>query len=285
MRNDTAVFILSFGRSDRVYTYQTLRSQGYTGRIYIVCSTDDKTIPLYQQEFGEENVLIFSKEDYVGKFDIGDNFSMMNVVVFARNAAWDIAKQKGLKYFIELDDDYTDFQIREPKGKVLKTHSVMCLDYIFEEFIRFMENAPQVKCIAMAQGGDYIGGVGNDIFTSLNRKRKLMNVYFNATDRPYQFYGRINEDTNCYVQNGKVGDIFLTHPSISIVQLQTQSNKGGLTEFYLETGTYVKSFYTVMFNPSAVQVQDMGDTHRRLHHHVKWQYAVPKIIREVHKKK
>ena len=111
MRNDTAVFILSFGRSDRVYTYQTLRSQGYTGRIYIVCSTDDKTIPLYQQEFGEENVLIFSKEDYVGKFDIGDNFSMMNVVVFARNAAWDIAKQKGLKYFIELDDDYTDFQM------------------------------------------------------------------------------------------------------------------------------------------------------------------------------
>jgi hypothetical protein len=150
--------------------------------------------------------------------------------------------------------------------------------------VSFLKGAPQVRSIAMAQGGDYIGGVSNDIFTSLNRKRKLMNVYFNATDRPYEFYGRINEDTNCYVQNGKVGQVFLTHPSIHVNQLQTQSNAGGLTEFYLETGTYVKSFYTVLFNPSAVQVRMMGEAHKRLHHHVEWENAVPKIIRETIRK-
>lgn len=71
---------------------------------------------------------------------------------------------------------------------------------------------------------------------------------------------------------------------MSVVQLQTQSNAGGLTEFYLETGTYVKSFYTVIFNPSAVQVRMMGNTHQRLHHHVIWENAVPKIIRERYRK-
>lgn len=227
MRADTAVLILSYGRYDRVHTYLTLRRQGYTGRIYIVCSTDDPTIPKYKEHFGEENVLVFDKEDYVGKFDIGDNFTRKNVVVYARNAAWDIAKKAGLRYFIELDDDYTNFFLREPKGDVLKSHRPNNLDVIFDAFIEFLENTPRVSSIAMAQGGDYIGGVDNDIFTSLNRKRKLMNVYFNATDRPYPFFGRINEDTNTYVHLGKTGTLFLTHPSAHITQLMTQSNGGG----------------------------------------------------------
>lgn len=160
--NRTAVFILSFGRSDRVFTYYTLRKQGYTGRIYIVCSTDDKTIPAYQEKFGEENVLIFDKDDYAGKFDIGDNFKQKNVVVFARNAVWDIAKRIGLDYFIELDDDYTGFYIREPRGAVLKSYKVKNLDRVFDSFLTFLKETPQLQSIAMAQGGDYIGGVEND---------------------------------------------------------------------------------------------------------------------------
>lgn len=111
-----------------------------------------------------------------------------------------------------------------------------------------------------------------------------MNCYFNDVNRPYKFYGRINEDVNCYIHNGKLGMVFLTHPYMSIVQPQTQTNTGGLTEFYLQNGTYVKSFYTILFNPSAVKVKTMGDAHRRLHHNVRWKNAVPCIIREKHKK-
>lgn len=53
-----------------------------------------------------------------------------------------------------------------------------------------------------------------------------MNTFFNCTARPYSFYGRINEDVNCYVQNGKTGTIFLTHPTVSINQGTTQANTG-----------------------------------------------------------
>ena len=57
-----------------------------------------------------------------------------------------------------------------------------------------------------------------------------------------------------------------------------------MTELYLDAGMYVKSFYTVMYCPSCVVVSAMGTAHRRLHHHIKWRYAVPKILRESVKK-
>ncbi len=280
---DFAVFILTFGRAEKVVTYDTLRKQGYTGKIYLICSTDDATIPKYREIYGDQ-VIVFSKDDYRGKFDIGDNFKKNNVVVFARNAAFDIARSLGLKYFLELDDDYSQFQYKLRTSEILIGKQVKSLNWLFDLLLNFLHNTPQVTSIAFAQGGDFIGGKDSGTFDSIGRKRKLMNCYFNSVDRQYQFSGRINEDVNCYVLLGKVGVLFLTHYNISVVQCLTQTNSGGLTEFYLDTGTYVKSFYTVMFNPSAVKVRAMGETHRRLHHLVKWKNAVPMIIREQHKK-
>lgn len=90
-KENFAVFILSFGRPENVVTYNTLRKQGYTGKIYIVCSTDDDTVEEYRRIYGEQ-VIVFNKNDYKDKFDIADNFERDNVVVFARNANRDIAK-------------------------------------------------------------------------------------------------------------------------------------------------------------------------------------------------
>lgn len=280
--NNFAVFILTFGRPDKVYTYNQLRKQNYTGKIHLLCSDDDKELYKYKELYHDE-VIVFSKNDYKGSFDIGDNFQKDNVVVFARNANFDIAKKMGYDYFLQLDDDYTGFQYKIPLKEKLFSLYTNNLDNIFKSFISILQNT-KVSSIAFAQGGDFIGGKDNDIFTSLHRKRKLMNCFFNKTDRPYKFLGRINEDVNCYVQNGKLGYIFLTHPNISVRQLETQQNSGGLTEFYLESGTYVKSFYTLLFNPSAVSIKTMGQTNRRLHHSINWKNAIPVIIRQKHKK-
>lgn len=57
-----------------------------------------------------------------------------------------------------------------------------------------------------------------------------------------------------------------------------------MTMVYNESGTYVKSFYSVMFSPSSVKVKVMGDKHLRLHHHVEWDKAVPLILPEIYKK-
>jgi hypothetical protein len=65
---------------------------------------------------------------------------------------------------------------------------------------------------------------------------------------------------------------------------QTQQSKGGLTELYLDKGTYVKSFYPVMYAPSAVKKSMMGDKHMRIHHRVCWNNCVPLILNEKYKK-
>jgi hypothetical protein len=277
-----AIFILSYGRPNNVVTYENLRRCGYTGKIYIICSDDDRKLDDYKSIY-KDQVIIFSKNDYRNSFDIGDNFCNDKVVVFARNANFDIAKKLGLDYFMQLDDDYQIFAYKIPTQTILLERRIKNLDRIIEYFIEYYKSI-NVKSLAFAQGGDFIGGKDNKIYEKIFNVRKVMNCYINKTDNPYQFYGRINEDTNCYVNNGMRGDLFITCPMISIVQKQTQSNTGGLTEFYLNTGTYVKSFYTVLFNPSAVKIRAMGAKYYRLHHHVSWNNAVPKIINSKYKK-
>jgi len=276
--NDFAVFILTYGRAEKVRTYRTLREQGYTGKIYLMCSDDDKQLTDYKRIYGDE-VIVFSKKDWKGKFDIGDNFTKENVVVYARNANPEIAKNLGLKYYLQLDDDYNNFRLRFAEGKKLSSSPLRDLNKIFDIFLEFLENSPATS-IAFAQGGDYIGGIDASILNRKTVRRKLMNTFFNKVSDPYQFLGRINEDVNCYIHNGKLGKIFLTHPNICVTQLQTQTNSGGLTEFYLDGGTYQKSFYTILYNPSAIKISLMGRTDKRLHHFVQWKNAVPQIIEE-----
>lgn len=107
-----------------------------------------------------------------------------------------------------------------------------------------------------------------------------MNAFFCKTDRPFKFFGRINEDVNAYVKLGSEGKLFMTLTAIGLVQTETQQSAGGLTDAYLELGTYVKSFYSVMYCPSCVRVGAMGNKDYRLHHQISWRNAVPKILDE-----
>ena len=104
--DDFIVFILSHGRANNVVTYETLRSQGYTGRVGIVIDDEDKQGDDYREKFREDNVFVFNKDEIAKNFDEvikGDR----RTVVYARNACFDIARNIGVKYFVELDDDYS----------------------------------------------------------------------------------------------------------------------------------------------------------------------------------
>lgn len=80
--------------------------------------------------------------------------------------------------------------------------------------------------------------------------------------------GRINEDVNTYTNLGRRGELFMTIGAVQLGQKQTQKNSGGMTELYLDSGTYVKSFYSVMYAPSCVKISLMGASHKRIHHQV-----------------
>tara|TARA_R100001443_G_scaffold18073_4_gene28754 strand:+ start:409 stop:1272 length:864 start_codon:yes stop_codon:yes gene_type:complete len=283
MIENFVVFILTYGRPDNVKTYKTLKRFGYTGKIYLICSDDDKQIELYKNNYKNE-VIVFSKDKYKNTFDIADNFKKMDSVIYARNACFDIAKDLGIKYFLQLDDDYTDFSYRfNDKLSYNNTRGfINKVDYVFLAILNFYKKI-SAKSIAISQNGDWIGGKDSGWAKDLSLKRKCMNSFFCSTERPFKFIGRMNDDVNTYTRLGTLGDLFLTIPNISLKQTDTQSSQGGLTEMYLSAGTYVKSFYSVMFNPSSVSVFPMG-THQRLHHRINWNNTVPKILNEKHKK-
>lgn len=281
---DFAVFILTHGRPDNVMTYNTLKKSGYTGNIYIVIDNEDKSAEKYYENFGDK-VIMFDKKEIAKTFDEADNFEDRRAIVYARNACFNIAKDLSIKYFIQLDDDYTKFDYRiNSKGNYPSGHfKIKKIDKVLDIMLEFYKTIP-AKTIAMSQGGDFIGGSQNSNATNPKLKRKCMNSFICSTERPFKFNGRINEDVNTYTRNASVGDIFLTVPIISLTQGQTQSNDGGMTDIYLDKGTYIKSFYSVIFQPSSVKVALMGDKNMRLHHRVNWNATTPVILDEKYKK-
>lgn len=289
MKNKNFVaFILSHGRADRVVTYDSLKKSGYTGRIVIVLDNEDPSAPEYISRFGSENVVIFDKAAIAETFDEGVPGDR-RTIVYARNACFDIARKLGYRYFIELDDDYTVFEWRLDNRLryITKDKAVCNLDAVFDIMLDFFKKIP-AKSIAMAQGGDYLGGGAGGEGKQLRTKRKAMNSFICDTERQFTFLGRINEDVNTYTRNTSTGDLFLQIQQVCLLQKRTQSNAGGMTEVYLDSGTYLKSFFTVMYQPSSVKVRTMGNEYvnqKRLHHRVNWMLTAPKILKEKFKKK
>lgn len=280
MRSDFCAFILSHGRPDRVLTHDTLRKAGYTGKIYIVIDDEDKTGDQYRQTFGDI-VLTFSKQTIASTFDEGDNFDGRRGVIYARNACFNLAKNIGVKYFIQLDDDYTSFSMRWNGERNYGYAPIkQRLDDLFYTVLSYFIETPRITSIALSQGGDHMGTSKGK---KVSMRRKAMNSFFCSVDRPFRFVGRVNEDTTTYTLLGREGSLFLTVLQAQLNQVQTQINQGGMTEIYLDQGTYVKSFYSVMYAPSCVQVGEMGDPRSsasRMHHVINWHKAVPLILRE-----
>lgn len=286
-RKDFAVLILTHGRAGKVYTYNCLRKHGYTGQIYLMVDNEDSEIPQYKELYGDQ-VVVFDKQAAIDITDSGDNFGKRNSVVYARNYTFEVAKQLGITYFLELDDDYTDFRYAFDNDRqyITKSCTIKSLDSVIDAMLQYFIDSGATT-LAMAQGGDFIGGAEARL-AKLHKRgqfaRKVMNSFFCSVDRPFKFMGRINEDVNLYAENGLRGSLFITAPRIRLHQKQTQANDGGLTDIYLDLGTYVKSFYSVMYAPSCVKISELGVTARRLHHRLNWKHACPMIVPESYKK-
>lgn len=282
MRSDFAVFILSHGRADNVITVRTLEKLGYTGDWYVIIDDEDEQAETYYQNYGQDHVIMFSKDESALITDTADLIEKRNTVLFARNMCHGIAESLGLTYFLELDDDYKDFQYRYTEGNKLKVKQINDLDSIFEAMIEFLD-VSGAKTVTFAQGGDFLGGAQSSTIQK-GLLRKAMNTFFCRTDRPFKFHGRCNDDVNTYLLGNNRGDLFLTVSLAMVLQGQTQHNKGGLTEMYLELGTYTKSFYSVVHAPQAVKVSTINSDHSRIHHLINYDHCAPKILSENYRK-
>lgn len=282
MNNDFCIFIISHGRPDGIETIKTLKLAGSQLPYFIVIDNEDNKAIRYYEKYGDV-VKQFNKKYYASLVDNFDNSGNYRTTTHARNACFDLAKKLGFKYFLVLDDDYTSFKFRI-NGKLLHPESCPNLtagiDEIFLSVLKYFINGSFLS-VCLSQGGDWFGGE-----TNFNKKpkRKAMNSFFCSTDRRFNFISRLNEDVNTYMYLGHTGNVFLTIPFIQLDQKPTQLSSGGMSEAYINSGTYVKSFYTVMCRPDCTMINKMGRTEKRFHHLIDWASAVPCIIDEKYKK-
>ena len=281
MKNKSfAVFILTHGRPDNVLTYKTLKKCNYTGKIYFILDDEDLTIDRYIENFGIENIIVFDKKTMADNMDEANNFNNRKVIVHARNFTFKIAKKLGIKHFLQLDDDYYEINYKylDIKGSKMPKN----IDKIFDLMITYLKSIPALS-VAFAQMGDFIGGIDNGKGLYRFSKRKCMNSFFCSTDKYFQFLGSIIEDVNTYTTLASRGNLFLTIPVIAINQKDSQLQKKGMSDIYKEQGTYIKSFTSVLFNPSGVKASIMNANHKRIHHSIKWKNTTPMIINQKYK--
>jgi hypothetical protein len=215
------------------------------------------------------------------KSDEANNFDNRNVISHARNYCFELAKELGYKYFIQLDDDYYEFiyKFSDAKGQVLAKDINRIFLSMFEFYIK--SNA---LSICFAQTGDFIGGIDNGKGIYRFSKRKCMNSFFCSTEKPFKFIGSINEDVNTYTTLANRGHLFLNIPVFAINQKDSQTQKNGMSDIYKLQGTYVKSFTTVLMQPANVKISIMNASHKRIHHSINWKATTPMIIDLKHKK-
>lgn len=276
----SCVFILTHGRPDKVITLKTLKASGYTGDWFIVIDDIDATADRYIENFGADRVIVFDKRAVAQTFDTADLSDDYRSVVFARNVAFDLARERGYTHFVEMDDDYYDFQHRYEDETGFRMCFVKDMDAVMDAMYDLLDDTG-ASAVAFGQGGDLIGGhTGNRWKQRVSRK--VMNAVFCRVSDTWRFLGRVNEDVNTYTTLGTRGHVFLSIMDVVLNQKDTQSQAGGMTDLYRADGTYQKSMYPVVMCPSAVRVTAMGETRPRIHHQVRWNNVAPKILRETH---
>lgn len=278
------IFIISYKRADNIKTLTTLKNANVYQDCFIVVADDDEQLTEYIDKY-KDKVIVFSKEEAFNLTDSGDNLPDMIGAVYVRNMLNDIAKKLGYDYFIVLDDDYTRFSYRRCYGNILRTFRVKQLGNIFDACIKYLAETPKISYYSFAQEGDFIGGA--DCFEDIGFKRKAMNVFIMRVeddDHKVQFKGRMNEDVSAYLYLGQKGNVIFTINDVSTKQCLTQRIAGGMTEKYLDFGTYQKSFYSILIAPNCVKVSTMGNVNDRFHHKISWIKACPMIIKEEYKK-
>ncbi|AGM11187.1 beta-glucosyl-HMC-alpha-glucosyltransferase [Haloarcula hispanica tailed virus 2] len=280
-RDDFCILILSYDRAGRIPTLTTIENSTYDGDWYIVIDHPDDIEP-YEEEYGEDRVVYFDKDDVVPRVDRGDNFDRRNSILYARFNSFKIARDLGYDYFMQLDDDYSFFQWRfndrfeyDPQNP-----GSFDLNLYIDNAIEYLEDA-DLDTVCMAQGGDFIGGGESQFAQKVGTKRKAMNTFICKSDKQFDFRGSINEDVNTYVRAQQLGKLFLTVNFASVEQESTQQSEGGLTDLYKANGTYIKSFYTLLYNPSCASLGKLkGRSAERIHHRISWRNAVPKVVPE-----
>lgn len=279
MQDDFAVFILTHGRAKQQKTLSTLLKCGYTGRLYLVIDDEDADGPLYKQLYGDK-VITFSKQKVEKTFDTMTNQKEYRSVVYARNASYTLARERGIRFIFMCDDDISNLSFRVVRDRKLKGFNIADINRLFSAMAEYMQSA-RLGCLGFSQAGAFIGGANSRKYQEGCQRTCAQAMMFD-TQSPIPFRGIFNEDLQVALDSGIAGKTVLSTMLVSITSPERTTNTGGLHDLYKSNSTYTPCFYTLMAYPGVAGIEDNhGDFRLRLDHNA----FAPMILSDHHRKR
>ena len=278
---DLAVFICTHGRPDKQITYDWLKEHNCTYPVYLLVDSLDNTQDEYKRVFGD-SVIVFDKPKYISNTDVVVPVDSHAGVVFARNAAIDIAHEMGYKYVLACDDDCTQFTYRYVEDGHLRSYEFENADDMISTITAFMDNT-NIETISLTERGNYFGGAKSPNITEGLMRTRLCCVWFIRTDTKTRFSSLIVEDLVYYLQYNTQGHKIFRLGTIcfSTDKHGSASNNEGMEKVYNRLGS--RSFIpplivcpnrTLVRTKRQTTAQTYGIYNTQLHYN----YTMPKIV-------
>ena len=204
------------------------------------------------------------------------NQKLKSGAVCTRKVVENVMREKGIKYFCVLDDDYTHFMF--PNRKTVTSKS---LNKLIDCYCEILKEIPFVSVMSLAQNGETIAGT-EEFYIKSKLKLKAMNYWFCCIDKPVEYAGIMNDDVNAGILLNKKGTFSIQYAGVIIHQAQQKS--GGMKDIYAENSAmYQKAMFSVMLAPSFVKLAFLrnyagGQETKRIYHNIQRQYAYPYVV-------
>jgi len=272
------IFIPSYKRHDNNKTVKYFKKIGWDpSKLHVVIDDECGQIDLYEEQCKKDgvNLHIVSFEEAVRRFDFvhRPNPARRAAGMF-RNLFHDIVREKGIDFFIVIDDDTINYQFR-PFGVYKRRATFDDINTTFEAVKEFMQRQ-RIGVFGLSQGGDMFARYD----TRLMRK-KVMNTTFYDTRFIYAGEKGIQDDDTSQFAGIMNEGYFTGSLASGIVLVQTQSAKakGGLTEAYEDLKLLSKAMICPIQFPSAIRGERQKMNGNRLHHRINYRYLMPCLIK------
>lgn len=186
------IFILSYNHErSRIKVSEQFRN---TCKIYFVCSTDDPYLDTFRKELSDwENLLVFSKEDYIGDITInGDDLGLVppfnRVASIARRYVSDYVEKNNISHYIMSDNDL-NISLRTYDGKRYPFSDEMLWNGIRTYFYlldKYEDKLSWINAVSV------LGEIGGAAYKDCYIRPACLGLYF--CNRPINWRGRYFED-------------------------------------------------------------------------------------------
>lgn len=272
------IFIPSYKRADNLKTVVFLEKLNWDmKKVHVVIDSEAEDEKEYREAcegFGC-NLHVFDIDESRRRYDyVHRPTEARRSAGQARNMIYDIAKRLGIDFYCVQDDDTVGMEVKY-KGRYKGMAEEAEIKAVFKMVEVFMRKR-KIGLFGLSQTGDFIGGANDKIL-----RNKVMNCSFYLTDYIYRGERGVQDnDTSQFVNlynegyfTGSVGE------GLVLKQMQSATQKGGLTDLYNEAKLLNKALVCPIQFPSAIYADRQSKNGGRVHHKIMSRYLKPKLIK------